>query len=82
MDSLTSPSHSENKQTDLTADIKDGENDSEKHEGASPREENPVQSDLSEQDQENLDTAKDTKDEEEDRDSVTESSANNEQQRR
>lgn len=77
MDSLTSPSHSENKQTNLTADMKDGENDSEKHEEASPREENHAQSDLSEQDQENLNTAQDTKDEEADRDSVTESSVNN-----
>lgn len=82
MDSLTSPSHTENKQTDLTADIKDGENaDNETHEEASLSEGNPTQISMSEQDQENLDTLQDTKEKEEDKDSVTDydsmSSVNN-----
>lgn len=65
LDSLTSPSHTESKQTDPTADTKDGENaDSETHEG------NPAQISVSEQDQKTLDTVQGKKETEEDEDSV------------
>ncbi|KAE8295105.1 Ubiquitin carboxyl-terminal hydrolase 16 [Larimichthys crocea] len=71
LDSLTSPSHTESEQTDLTAEAKDGENaDNEMHEEAPPSEENPAQISVSEEGHKNLDTAEDEKEKEEDEDSV------------
>ncbi|XP_076590605.1 ubiquitin carboxyl-terminal hydrolase 16 [Chaetodon auriga] len=70
LDSLTSPSHTESQQVDLTADAKDGENaDSEMPEEASLSEGNPAQISVSEQNLKNLDALQDMK-EKEDEDSV------------
>ncbi|KAM9359034.1 ubiquitin carboxyl-terminal hydrolase 16 [Symphorus nematophorus] len=69
LDSLTSSSHTESEQMDPNADSKDGENaDNETHGEDFLSKENPTQ--VSEQDQKNLDTVCDEKEKEEDEDSV------------
>lgn len=71
LDSLSSPSHTENKHTHLNADIKDEDNAcNETHEEALMSEGNPEQISMPEQGLKNLDT-KDREDPEEDEDSVT-----------
>uniref|UniRef100_A0A8D0A221 Ubiquitin carboxyl-terminal hydrolase n=1 Tax=Sander lucioperca TaxID=283035 RepID=A0A8D0A221_SANLU len=58
LDSLSSPSHTESKPTDPTADAKDEEHsDNETHEEASLSEGNPAQVGASEQDQKNSDVS-------------------------
>uniref|UniRef100_A0A8D0DAT1 Ubiquitin carboxyl-terminal hydrolase n=1 Tax=Sander lucioperca TaxID=283035 RepID=A0A8D0DAT1_SANLU len=71
LDSLSSPSHTESKPTDPTADAKDEEHsDNETHEEASLSEGNPAQVGASEQDQKNSDVVQDEEENEEDEDSV------------
>ncbi|XP_078101870.1 ubiquitin carboxyl-terminal hydrolase 16 isoform X1 [Sander vitreus] len=71
LDSLSSPSHTESKPTDPTADAKDGEHsDNETHEEASLSEGSPAQVGVSEQDQKNSDMVQDEEENEEDEDSV------------
>ncbi|XP_039645352.1 ubiquitin carboxyl-terminal hydrolase 16 [Perca fluviatilis] len=71
LDSLSSPSHTESKPTDPTADAKDGEHsDNDTHEEASLSEGNPAQVCVSEQDQKPSDVVQDEKENEEDEDSV------------
>ena len=71
LDSLSSPSHTESKPTDPTADAKDGEHsDNDTHEEASLSEGNPAQVCVSEQDQKPSDVVQDEKENEEDDDSV------------
>ncbi|XP_032368041.1 ubiquitin carboxyl-terminal hydrolase 16 [Etheostoma spectabile] len=69
LDSLSSPSHTESKQTDPTADAKDHDQDT--HEEASLSEGSPAEASVSEQDQKNSDMVQDEKDNAEDEDSVT-----------
>ncbi|XP_047449771.1 ubiquitin carboxyl-terminal hydrolase 16 [Mugil cephalus] len=72
LDRLTSPSHTEGEQMDVSADAKDMENgDAEAHEEASVTEQNPAPASVSEQDQETTDTLPVEEEKEEDEDSVT-----------
>lgn len=73
LDSLTSPTHTETNQNDITGDLKPGENtDTDMRQEASLSEENPAQMSVSEQDQKNV---QDSEDNEGDVDSSAESSS-------
>lgn len=73
LDSLTSPTHTETNQNDITGALKPGENtDTDMRQEASPSEENPAQISVSEQDQNNV---QDSEDNEGDMDSNAESSS-------
>lgn len=73
LDSLTSPTHTETNQNDITGDLKPGENtDTDMRQEASLSEEDPTQISVSEQDQKNV---QDSEDNEGDIDSSAESSS-------